>query len=316
MSHKLLHELIKAHDTITIFGHVFPDGDCYGSQIGLKEAIKATYPSKQVFALGSGFPLFHNLISPMDQIDEAVIKQSLALVLDVADAPRIEDQRYALAPVVFKIDHHIPLYNFGHHQWIDTTMIAVAEMITTFISSYDYQQSIAGSQALALGLITDSGRFLYGNLTPNIFISMATLIDFGANLRLIYDTLYQRSFENMAFESFVYQNYKTTESGFIYCVIRRPELERLHVTPIEAAGRVNLLANIRHYPVWAFFVENTNEIRVEFRSIGPDVQTIAFHYGGGGHLQASGCRLVSFDQIENVIDDVNNMLEEVSNNEI
>ena len=48
---KQIYKKIKKYDSIVIFGHVNPDGDCYGSQIGLKEAIKATFPKKKVYAV-------------------------------------------------------------------------------------------------------------------------------------------------------------------------------------------------------------------------------------------------------------------------
>jgi len=308
VSHDLLLQLIKRFDTITIFGHVFPDGDCYGSQIGLKEAIKATFPDKAVFALGSGYENFHDLIAPMDQVDDATISKSLALVLDVADAPRIEDQRYQTAQLVFKIDHHIPLYQFGNHQWVDTSMIAVAEMITSFIINHQLKLSPQGAMALALGLITDSGRFLYGQVTSHTFDCMSQLVKMGADLRTIYDRLYEKSLKSMSFESYVYQNYKTTPHGLIYCVFSKEQLQILEISAVTAASRVNLLSNIRNYPVWAFFAEDVNEVRCEFRSAGPDVQKIAYNYGGGGHLQASGCRVKQIEHINQIIADIDAML--------
>jgi phosphoesterase RecJ-like protein len=312
VSQDLLLQLIKRFDTITIFGHVFPDGDCYGSQIGLKEAIKTTYPHKAVYALGSGYENFHDLITPMDRVDDAIIAQSLALVVDVADAPRIEDQRYQTAQVVFKIDHHIPLYQFGNHQWVDTTMIAVAEMITSFVINQRLKLSTKGAMALALGLITDSGRFLYGQVTSHTFDCMSQLVKMGADLHLIYDRLYEKSFKSMSFESYVYQNYKTTPNGLIYCVFSKEQLRILDMDAVRAASRVNLLSNIRYYPVWAFFAEDDQDVRCEFRSAGPDVQTIAYKYGGGGHLQASGCHVKQIEQINQIIAAIDAMLDKES----
>ena len=48
-------KLIEQYDTITIFGHIYPDGDCYGSEIGLRETLRHFYPNKKIYALGSGF---------------------------------------------------------------------------------------------------------------------------------------------------------------------------------------------------------------------------------------------------------------------
>ena len=46
MDFQPLIQRIEAYDSIVIFGHIHPDGDCYGSQIGLKEALKMHYPDK------------------------------------------------------------------------------------------------------------------------------------------------------------------------------------------------------------------------------------------------------------------------------
>ena len=56
-------EKIKEYDVITIFGHVIPDGDCYGSQMGLKNAILDNFEGKKVYALGSGWPKFFSLMA-------------------------------------------------------------------------------------------------------------------------------------------------------------------------------------------------------------------------------------------------------------
>lgn len=47
---------IELNDTIIIHGHKKPDGDCYGSQFGLKDIIMATYPHKKVYVVGEEEP--------------------------------------------------------------------------------------------------------------------------------------------------------------------------------------------------------------------------------------------------------------------
>ena len=65
MSKELIKK-IKKYDSIVIFGHLNPDGDCYGSEVGLKEAIKATFPKKNVYAVGSGFKPGGDLYGELD----------------------------------------------------------------------------------------------------------------------------------------------------------------------------------------------------------------------------------------------------------
>lgn len=44
---------ISLYDTIIIHRHVRPDPDAYGSQCGLTEILRATYPEKNIFAVGA-----------------------------------------------------------------------------------------------------------------------------------------------------------------------------------------------------------------------------------------------------------------------
>lgn len=307
MGNDLLYQLIERYDTITIFGHVFPDGDCFGSQIGLKEAIKTTFPHKRVYAIGSGLPSFRHLIGHMDQVDDATINSSLAIVVDVADIPRIEDQRFATAAHVFKVDHHIPDQTFGDDQWIDTSMVAVSAMIAGFVFDHKMNLSVKGANALALGLITDTGRFLYGTMDAKLFVTMGKLTEQGADLAKIYGLLYEKSYASMEFDKYVYANYKVSPAGVIYCVFTTQALAQLGVSAVTAGQGVNLLARVKGHPVWVFFCEEDNHVRVEMRSSGPNVQTVATKYGGGGHQLASGAR-VNKEDVESVISDLERLI--------
>lgn len=69
-------QTIEASDSIVIGGHFAPDGDCYGSQIGLKEAILANFPHKHVYVVGSGLTQFFLCL---DQWMKLVTKSLLIL---------------------------------------------------------------------------------------------------------------------------------------------------------------------------------------------------------------------------------------------
>ncbi len=310
MSHETLYRLIQEYDTITIFGHVYPDGDCYGSQIGLKEAIKASFPSKNVYALGSGYPSFHPLLGAMDAIEDAIVKRSLALVLDVADTARIEDQRFLQAALVFKIDHHVPAYDFGDHQWIDTSTLAVSEMIARFVKLHHLKINPRGASALALGMITDSNRFQFGHVRAETFILMGMLLSHGADLPALYRVLYDKSQDELSFERFVYNHYRITAAGFIYCHLTREDLALFGLTAVKANLKVNLLAHIKDCPIWGFFTEDEGLIRAEIRSAELDIHPIAHAHGGGGHRQASGFRLDGVGQISSVIEEMDKLIKE------
>ena len=48
---------IEEHDSIVIFGHRNPDGDCYGSEIALRNILRTKYPTKSIYCVGSGLML-------------------------------------------------------------------------------------------------------------------------------------------------------------------------------------------------------------------------------------------------------------------
>ena len=112
MSFDLVYQKIKDYQTIIIFGYKRPDGDCYGSQNGLKDIIKSTFPMKSVFVVGEKVDNL-SFIGQMDQIEDDIFPQALAIVVDTATRDRISDSRYKLCKEIIKIDHHIILDNYG-----------------------------------------------------------------------------------------------------------------------------------------------------------------------------------------------------------
>lgn len=103
-----IRKLIEEAEAITIWGHALPDGDCFGSQIGLRNLIKENFPSKRVYALGSGLPSLFSALGAMDNPSEEEIKRSLGILVDVSCLRRVEDQRVMLCHAYCKFDHHTP----------------------------------------------------------------------------------------------------------------------------------------------------------------------------------------------------------------
>ena len=100
---KQIWKTIKKYDTITIFRHIHPDGDAYGSQIGLKRMINKMFPKKKVYCLGEQSSHWGKIFDAMDEnVPHEEIRNSLAIVLDVADARRVDDDRFKLAKEVIK----------------------------------------------------------------------------------------------------------------------------------------------------------------------------------------------------------------------
>ena len=300
---------IEKNDSIVIFGHVIPDGDCYGSQIGLRELIKLNYPQKKVYAVGSGFRRFFDLIGTMDVVEDDVIKESLAILVDGNDCSRMEDSRVFTAKEFIKIDHHIENYKFTEGKFvIDTMANSTCQLVVELAQEAGWKFNPNICNALYLGILTDSGRFQFIEDFPKSFREVAFLCENGANPHQINLILNMTNEAALNFRGYVYSHYRKTDAGVIYLTFTKEKLAELKVSASKAGNMVNLIGNVQGFPIWCFFCENEDDtVHIEFRSNGPAVQPIASKYGGGGHLLAAGLTLPKMtDEVVNlIINDLN-----------
>ncbi len=309
--YSIIFKLIEKYDVITIFGHIVPDGDCYGSELGLKAAIKHFYPNKEVYALNEGvFSRIPDGFASFDLVSDEKIKESLAIVVDLANYARLGDLRANLAKESIKIDHHIFAEKFCDYEFIETDKVSCTQVLTNILlSHFDYLPADAASY-LFLGLATDSGRFMYPPFTENLFNVAAKLVSFGACVKEIYDKLYEVDPESLRFKAYVYQNF-SIDAGVAYMVFTKEDLEKLGMNKNSAGSQVNLIANLKGCFAWCFFAEGDDGIcRVELRSNGHPVQPIAKKFGGGGHIQASGCTLNDINDYKKVIEELKKSYEQ------
>lgn len=303
---------IEAYETITIFRHVRPDGDAIGSQIGLKELILGKFCDKKVFVLGETSKQFHSLLGKMDEgVCDEDIKQSLAIVLDVANCARVDDQRFLTAKEIIKMDHHVFVETYGTIDLVDTSYIATCEMIADLAKANLILPNEFAATALLCGLITDSGRFLFPNTSKRTFELVSMLLDCGGELFKIYSTIYTSKEEDVRFKGYCQYRFTKTLDGVAYNAFSYDELKKMNINPNFAAAIVNVLADIEGVKLFVHFAElEDGKVRVEFRSKKIPVNEIAAKYGGGGHKLASGTMLKSFAEIEQVIDDLNALASE------
>ena len=309
--YKLAWEKISKADVITIFGHVVPDGDCYGSILGMKNLILASFPNKKVYALGTGLPKYFALAGSMDIVDDETIKNSLAIVIDVGNIARIEDQRVTTAKDMIKIDHHQFQEHFGDPEIIKTEMISATEIVADMAVSLSLPLTKEAALPLFLGMVTDSGRFLYQPIRPEAYYLVSKLLETGVDVKSIYDIMYEVDEKILRFKGYIYSNYIKTEEGVIYLPIPKEVVHEYDLDYNTCASLVNSVSGIPGSPIWVFFSESdSGEVRVEFRSKGVPVQPTAVKFGGGGHLQASGCRLDNLDDHIIVVNELNKVLKE------
>lgn len=289
---------IEQYDSIVIFGHLNPDGDCYGSQIALRNILKLKYPNKQIYCVGSGLKKFFDIIGKMDVVSDEVIAQSLAIVLDSNDINRLEDQRAWKARDFAKIDHHIDTFTFHEGpEVIDDTATSTCELIYLFAKENNFEIDLISASALYLGMMTDTARFQFANNFVRMFEIARDLCDRGVDPILLNKTNNLVPEINISIKSFIYSHVKKDRRGIIYAVATKEDREKLGVTSAQICANTSLLSYVVGFPVWLIASETDNGgMQVEMRSSTFDIQKIATHFGGGGHTFAAGFTYKKFGQ--------------------
>lgn len=294
---------IKAYDRIIIHRHVRPDPDAYGSQVGLAEIIKESFPNKEVFVVGDEEESLF-FLAKMDQIKDEQFEGALTIICDAANQARIADQRYRLAAEIIKIDHHPEVDEYGSISWINTKSSSTSEMIyELFVYGKESGIVISDRAAMLLyaGIVGDTGRFLFPSATDITFQYASELVRYDFDRTALYDNLYKMN-ENIAhLKGYILQNFSVSPHGVSAIKITKNILEEYHLTPDQTSKLVGVLGDIEGIRAWVIFVEDKDLIRVRLRSKGPVIHHIAAKFNGGGHPLASGATIYDWKETDAVI---------------
>lgn len=305
MIQQILDEIGK-FDTIIIHRHVRPDPDAYGSQCGLAEILKASYPKKRIYRVGKEEESLH-FLTRLDSIPDSAYEDALVIVCDTANEERVCDSRYTLGKKLIKIDHHPNEDPYGDLLWVDTDASSTSEMIYELYLAGKHQGLKMTKEAARLiyaGIIGDTGRFLFRSTSTKTFQYAGELISYGFDFPALYDELYKMKLHIAKLQGYCLENFTIHEQGIASMKLTADVLNKFNATPSEASQLVGTLGGIEGIKAWVFFIEEDDQIRVRLRSKGPIVNGIARKYNGGGHPLASGASIYEWSESESVLEDL------------
>ncbi len=309
---KKIYKKIKEYPKIVIARHVGPDPDAIASTIALRDSIRLTFPTKEVYAVGLGVSKF-KYYGILDKIDNEQLSDCLLIVLDVPNISRVDGIENLAYQEILKIDHHPAEDIKGLVDWTDESSCSTCQMIAELLlkTPLKLDTKIAGN--LYLGIVSDSDRFLLPYTTNKTFaivhdLIKASKIDFTS----LYNYLYDRGINEVRFQGYIASNMQVTENGLGYLVIPSDIIKEYHVDLATPANLINNFNFIREVIVWTFITEDTknNVYKVSIRSHGPIINETASKYNGGGHKYASGARLTGEEEIASFIKDLDQLCEE------
>ena len=307
---------IKEYDRIMLFRHVRNDGDCVGATKGLKEIIKSTWPEKEVYLIDEETAQYLAFMGPEDEpVADELYADALGIVLDTASEARISNKKYKLCRELIKIDHHIPLENYGDLSWVEEERSSACEMIVDFYRTFPDELKLTSLAATHLytGMVTDSGRFKYSGVSGETMRNAAALLDVGVDTDTLFARLYLEAYEYLKFKAHIYQRMQITENGVACIYIDKGMQEEFGLSLEQASACVGNLDSIRGCICWIAFIENGDEeqsIRVRLRSRFVHINGVAEKYRGGGHACASGATVYGQAEVEALLQDADAVVKE------
>ncbi|MDE3133738.1 MAG: DHH family phosphoesterase, partial [Acidobacteriota bacterium] len=306
----VLEELRAAQKTIVVT-HEHPDGDALGSLIAMHQVLSALGHDSCMFIAASELPLpYEYRFLPLDSVISdapADIDERTVIFLDCGNIERNPGAE-RLRPAagwghILNIDHHHDNTRFGGVNYVDPQASCTAEMVWDLARELDVELTPAIASALYVGLITDTGCFMYENTGPRAHVMAAELIEAGVDVHAIYQQVYEGvPFGKLALLARGLANAERYDDGRLTASqLSAEDFAQAGAEESYAEGVIDHLRAVRGTAMAALARdrlrgeagegENGSRLRkVSLRAsdMRVDVSAIARAQGGGGHRAAAG----------------------------
>ncbi len=286
--------------------HVNPDADGLGSELALNRFL-AKIKKESVILNHSETPSNHifmdydNEIKKFDPDKDGrlILDADVLIAVDMNNPSRLRSlEKYFMESTARKIiiDHHLEAQDFVDFQLIDLDSPATAEIVYKCLMAYDPGLMDKGiAEALYAAIMTDTGSFRFPRTDGDLHRITAHLLDLGVDPTYVYNNFYeQNSIGRTRLLGEVLSGIQLAYDGRLaYFSITQEQLRRHHVVPDETEQFANYAGAISGVVASIFFMELPEGVKISFRSKGDvPVNELAKLYGGGGHKNASGARLL------------------------
>lgn len=292
-------EAIRESRTICVVGHIRPDGDCVGSQLGLTLALK--HEGKKVWCWNEDrIPQKYEFLDPDStfQKPKRGLKFDCVIATDAASLERLGAVGSCVAhrKVFINIDHHESNTRYADLNWVSAREPSTGELVYRLLKAAKWPITRPIADCLFTAVSTDTGSFQYPTTRPGTYHAAGELVGRGANLARICDEVYQSyPLSRARLLRHVYSHFRLTDRDRIaYFWLKKADFARAGADSCETEGLIDHIRAIAPVVVACVFEEIEPEVtRISLRSKSAEVNVneIAAQFGGGGHPAAAGARI-------------------------
>ena len=294
-------DAIRAADRFLLVTHENPDGDALGSLVAMHGMLTILGKDSLMFMSPDEFPLpyeyrFFDLCGMVSEVPEDAAER-LVVFLDCGNIDRNpavlghEDLR------IVNVDHHHDNTRFGAIDHVVPEASCTAEIVWDLMRGLGVEATPKIADALYVGLVTDTGRFMYENTGTRAHVMAAELIAAGVDVHEIYRRLYEgMPFAKLELLARALNGVRRFDGGRLTLTrLRREDYGEVGAEESYSEGFIDNLRAVAGTKVAAVVRELTDPARAGLSKVSlraadesVDVSVIARAGGGGGHRQAAG----------------------------
>jgi phosphoesterase RecJ-like protein len=293
---------LRGADRFILCTHEHPDGDALGSLAAMQLALTALGKDAIAFMAADEFPLpyeyrfirFERLVTeaPADLAHRTVVFLDCGNIdRNPADALKGADAH------IVNVDHHHDNTRFGTVNLVDPAASSTAELVWRLCKALGVTLTREIAEALYVGLVTDTGKFMYENTGPEAHRMAAELHEAGVDAQSVYRQLYEnvppakldllaRGLANMQ---------RFDDGAVTLSYLSKADYEAADAEAGYSEGVVDHLRALEGTVVAALVRDQlgpgrdgTRKVSLRASDDRVDVSRIARAHGGGGHRRAAG----------------------------
>ena len=293
---------IRQADKLLLTTHENPDGDALGSLLAMHEILLQLGKDSVMYMSPEEFPLpweyrsfqFDNLVgaSPEDVGERTIV------FLDCGNIDRMPvDFLQEEGLHILNIDHHHDNTRFGTVNLVCSKASCTAEIVWRLAKELEAEITPSIADALYVGLVTDTGRFMYENTSPEAHRMAAELIEAGVDPHQVYRRLYEDlPFRRLQLLQRALASVERHDGGALTVAhLTKQDYEDTGALETDSEGVVDHMRAVEGTAVAVLVRELLSTEREGMRKVSlratdgrVDVSRVARDFGGGGHPQAAG----------------------------
>jgi phosphoesterase RecJ-like protein len=303
-------EELRSASKLLVVTHENPDGDALGSLIAMQKLLTALDKDSLMYIDAAELPLpYEYQFLPMDGLVSAPppdLDERTIVFVDCGNLERNPAEALQRPDAhTVNIDHHHDNTRFGTSNLVVPTASCTAEIVWELMHDFELPLTQALAEALYVGLITDTGSFMYENTGPRAHLMAAELIEAGVDVHGIYRQVYEGApFGKLALLARALSHVERYDDDrLLVARLRAEDFEQTGAEESYTEGVIDHLRAVRGTLMAALVRDRLEGLgqpeagadgrrlrKVSLRASkgSVDVSAIARAAGGGGHRAAAG----------------------------